>query len=185
MKKLKLFSTIVLLSLFFISSALIGCNSSSSSIDYGNVNGNISNGGCMVGNKEYVFFINPKKNHGITRMKQDGTGIVQISPNDCHWMNLYENKIYYIQDNDQCIYRMNLDGSSCNIVSITKAYHMIVAHNTIYFLNPEDDNSIYSMNLDGKKETKLTENEAEGLNVVQDQIYYISPQITTTFTKWI
>ncbi len=48
----------------------------------------------------YVFFINPKKNHGITRMNQDGTDIVQVSPNDCHWMNLYQNKLYYIQDSD-------------------------------------------------------------------------------------
>jgi hypothetical protein len=155
---------------------LTGCNLQSSSMNYGNTNGNLNNGGCLVSNGTYVFVVNPTQENGITRMNLDGANPIQVSSSNGYWMNLYKNQLYYIQDTDQCIYRMNLDGSSCIKISTTKASHMMLTHDRIYFLNVEDDFSIYRMKLDGTKATKISEERVERMNITDTHIYYLNPQ---------
>ena len=118
--------------LFFITS-LTGCSTKSSMADYGNTNGNINNGGCLVGNDSYIFFVNSNQEYGITRMDLDGSNPICVSPNNVHWMNLYKYQLYFIQDNDQCMYKMNLDGSSCTQISTIKT------RNRIRTMDPRDD----------------------------------------------
>jgi hypothetical protein len=155
---------------------LTGCNLQSSSMNFGNTNGNLNNGGCLVSNGTYVFVVNPTQEYGITRMNLDGTNPIQVSSSNGYWMNLYKNQLYYIQDTDQCIYRMNLDGTSCTQISPIKASHMLIAYDWIYFLNIEDESSIYRMRPDGTKLMKISEGSAQRMNIVDQRIYYLNPQ---------
>jgi hypothetical protein len=155
---------------------LTGCNLQSSSMNYGNANGNLNNGGCLVSNATHVFFVNSTQDNGITRMNPDGSNPIRISGNNGHWMNLYKNELYFIQDNDQCIYRMNLDGSSCTQISSIKASHMLIAYEWIYFLNIEEESSIYRMRPNGKEAMKISEGSAKCMNIVGDHIYYLQPK---------
>ncbi len=58
---------------------LTGCNLQSSSMNFGNTNGNLNNGGCLVSNGTYVFVVNPTQEYGITRMNLDGTNKMKLN----------------------------------------------------------------------------------------------------------
>jgi len=166
---------IFLLCFLCFTTGIARCSTNPSSADYGNTNGNINNGGCLVGNDSYIFFVNSTQENGITRMDLDGSNPICVSPNNVHWMNLYKYQLYFIQDNDQCMYKMNLDGSSCTKISTIKAKQMTLAYDWIFFLNVDDESKIYKIKADGTESTEVSEEGAQQINIVDHHIYYLQP----------
>jgi len=80
--------------------------------------------------------------------------------------------IFSDQD-EQYIYRTNLDGGSEERLGDSKASYLAVAGDFIYYLDPTDyANTIWRMKKDGTDNERLSEDKASCINPSGEWIYY-------------
>lgn len=84
------------------------------------------------------------------------------------------NHIYYINHEDKCIYKADMDGK--NIVKVTNdtAKSLNVANGWIYYANTSDNSKLYKITIDGKDKSKVADFKIDSaINIAGGKIFYI------------
>lgn len=125
---------------------------------------------------------------GIYKMKTDGSDAVQTTASgrvtaqtgrlvasfpQIHDVIVAGDWIYYINDTDGRMYRVNVSGYGNTAITSDKYTDINIVKNYIYAVNVSDNNKIYKIDLSNSNAaSKVSDVNAMHLNVVDDEIYY-------------
>jgi len=141
----------------------------------GNTNGNILNGGLLTvqGSRAYLYGKRLDLLNGVSsKTIITGADSDLIVPSQINVVGEYMYFVNTGKANDDCIYKMRIDGKYRTIVTFDKASHMIVAGEWIYYANLNDNGNIYKIKTDGTFKTKLADEAVNEMNFLNGYIYY-------------
>lgn len=111
----------------------------------------------------------------ICRMKCDGSDL-QVLSECCAWyMNIVNDKVYYVNyDDNYKLYEMDLDGGNIKVINNDQCSDVCVIEDAIYFSSDRDTRYLYSMNPDGTNVHQINSVFTKHTNYVDGRIYYVS-----------
>lgn len=83
-------------------------------------------------------------------------------------------QLYYVDQNDSKIHKINLDGKNLESVGISKANEMVVIDDWIYYSNKDDLSKLYKMKTDGSNDTKVLDTSVRELRRIEQNLQYSS-----------
>lgn len=111
----------------------------------------------------------------ICRMKCDGSDLQVLSECYAWYMNIINDKIYYVNyDDNYKLYEMELDGKNTTIINNDQCSDVCVTQDAIYFSSNRDTRYLYSMNLDGTNVHQINSVFTKHTNYIDGRIYYVS-----------
>lgn len=120
---------------------------------------------------DWIFYRN---NEVIQRMKIDGSSMNTIFKGYPFDMSVIGNWIYFINFDDDNLYKMDLNGRNREVLVNENLVNMTIYDEKIYYSYEEDEEYyLEKSNLDGSKKELLIKVEARNLVVDDDYIYYI------------
>ncbi|NFB58150.1 DUF5050 domain-containing protein [Clostridium botulinum] len=112
----------------------------------GNSSSNILNGGFIIKDSEYIYYINKESGNGrIYRNKINGAEDKLLSSNAAEFLNIYGEYIYYVSNGN--IYRIRKDGSEEKLIKEASASYMTVCNDFIYYFD-KSKTGIYKVKID-------------------------------------
>ncbi len=118
--------------------------------------------------------MDPSK-YNIYKIKIDGTNNKLVSGKRADWLQVVGDWIYYIDRDDERIYRTNLEGENTVRINDHFSQHLNVSKDGwTYYVNSEN-HSIYRIRIDGTQRQQLTDIPAEKINIAHNWIYYGDP----------
>lgn len=140
---------------------------------YGNTQGNASNGGIAVRDRDSIYFANFADTQRLYSMKSDGSGILKLTEESVDSINFYDGWIYYSNFNDGGkLFKIRPDGTGRKRVYKWKSENVSISGGWFFLTNGNDHNRIYKVRLDGKKELQLNNDESDNLSIGGGWIYY-------------
>lgn len=151
---------------------------------YGNTSGNLTNGGTVVSDGQYVYYLNSRDGYKLYRSKPDGSAKVKISDSICHSLNVVGDWIFYSGGmTDSGIYKIKKDGSAKTLIVKAKTMGIAVVNDWIYYLernaSDSEESTLYKIKTDGTSKTEIkfgSDNslaciELQAIVVVEDWVY--------------
>lgn len=141
----------------------------------GNSSGNMSNGGKVASDGQWIYYSNGLDGGKLYRIKPDGTDNLKLSDKACDYINIDDDGwIYFRCSTDEYIYKIKSDGTGPYAVSNTRVNQLAVEGEWIYYHEAEGPNySICKMKTDGSNLQKLCDNLFEGtFNLSGNCIYF-------------
>ena len=151
----------------------------------GNTAGNLYNGGLFCEYKDKIYFSNPSDKGRLYRMNPDGTGAKLISKDTTSYINIYDDKIFYLRNNSKSsdsVFKNMLYGIC---VSDLKGDHLSVLHpeitgtvslcgNYIYYKHYDDETTLtlYKMKRDGSDNHIISDDNIDPSCVYNGNIYF-------------
>lgn len=89
-------------------------------------------------------------------------------------LNLVDNWIYYINNDDYHIYKIDIEGKNKQKLNDDWSTHLNVYGSWMYYVNDEDQ-TLYRMKTDGTSRQQLVDSKATLINVTSEWIFYIDP----------
>ena len=86
-------------------------------------------------------------------------------------LNIYENKIYYINSQDN-ICSISTNGGNRTVIGSDKADSLLVSEGWIYYSNKNDCYKLYKMKLDGTCRVMVSNMRIPVFNIVGDWVVY-------------
>lgn len=140
---------------------------------------------------EYVYFITAHRNGNIWRMKTDGTGLEIVFETDERWLatgatQLYNTSTYYLTIDGEWAYffnymggeggiwRMNIDGSSCELVHNASGQFLNAFDEWLYYIDESYMGPIIRVRADGTGRELLVDGNCRNINVADGWVYYIN-----------
>lgn len=149
------------------------------STQYGNTQGNVSNGGIAVRDGDHIYFANFFDTQKLYSMKDNGSDVKKLTDESINCINFYDGWIYYCNFNDSDkIYRIKPDGTGKSRVYKWKSQDVNISGGWFFLSNGNDHNRIYRVRVNGKNELQLNNDESDNLSVAGGWIYY------TNETDW-
>ncbi len=95
----------------------------------------------------------------------------------------YQSYVYYVNDKDAKLFRMNLNGSGKKQVSRTSSsaiYSLKAAGDTLYFINLTDNQHLYKMKLTGNNEWRVIKKSVSRLSIKGKYLYFYNNKTKKT-----
>ncbi len=140
----------------------------------GNTPGNITNGGLMALQGQWLYF------NGYYLMKKNlSSGVViKVSDDKASYINIIGDWIYYTTGKENySMVKVRTDGTGRTILSGDQAEYMNVVGDRIYYANFSSYVKLYTMRLDGTDRRKVSRYSDEisfWVNAFTDWIYYVN-----------
>ncbi|WP_435788712.1 DUF5050 domain-containing protein [Clostridium sp.] len=154
------------------------------SYTYGNTSGNLTNGGSVVSDGQYNYYLNSSDGYKLYKNKPDGSSKSKISDSVCGSLNTIGDWIYYSDTMvGKGIYKMKKDGSSKTLIVNSQTMGIAVVNDWIYYLekgaSESQENFLYKIKTDGTSKKKIdfeTGNslvciEAQAIVVIENWVY--------------
>ncbi len=87
-------------------------------------------------------------------------------------INVYDGKIFFVNQDNGNIYSINTDGSDLTKVSDDSAGYMNVYNGRIYYQNLSDEGHLCSVKLNSGEKSWISIDDCRYINVTSDKIYY-------------
>lgn len=134
--------------------------------------GNMSNGGYVSGDSQYIYYSNTADSGKIYKTSIDGLENYIICDDNAKYMTLYGDWIYYSNYSDNSkLYKVKTDGTGKRKVSDNVASYINVKDDKIYYCNGSDKNKIYVTDSTGTSQP-LSSDEANYLTLTNGYLYY-------------
>lgn len=140
----------------------------------GNTNGNIKEGGYVVEDNTYTYYINTDDNDRLYKVKKDGTENVKLTDCYSYELNMIGNYIYFTEGTPGYINRIKRDGSRCKRLIYDKVDSLIVTDKYMFFRKTNEtlgESVLYRTDLNGNQRKKLSASVLT-FSVLGNQIYY-------------
>lgn len=125
--------------------------------------GNLSNGGLLDSDSNYIYYINTADGNKIYKKNTSETENYPISDDKAGYITVYGNWVYYCNYSDNGkIYKVKTDGTLRQKISDNKGTNINVIDDKVYYVNGSDGGRIYSLDSAGNS-TKLSDTEASYL----------------------
>lgn len=154
------------------------------SYTYGNTSGNLTNGGAVASDGQYVYYLNSSDGYKLYRSKPDGSAKAKISDSICSSLNIVGDWIYYSGGmRDPGIYKMKKDGSGKALVVKAQTMGIAVVNDWIYYLErsapDSEESALYKVKTDGtgkaeikfKSDNSLVSIDIQAVVAVENWIY--------------
>ncbi|WP_162920287.1 DUF5050 domain-containing protein [Clostridium fermenticellae] len=135
--------------------------------------GNMSNGGMLDCDSNYIYYVNTADGNKIYKKNSYGTENYAINNDSSGYITVYGDWIYYCNYSDGAkIYKVKIDGTERQKISDNKGTYLNVIGDKLYYINGSDRNRIYSLDSAGNS-TKLGDDEASYLELgVNNNLFY-------------
>lgn len=134
--------------------------------------GNLYNLGFVTQDKNYIYYLNLEKEEGsLCKMNLNGTNKKVVFNVEGFYLNNIQEWIYYINMEDNKIYRVLKNGEKNEKISNLKASMLFEYKKQLYFQN-ENYNNLYTMNYDGTALRKIIEGKCYNLFPYNNYIYF-------------
>lgn len=177
-------SLIIVLSTILISS----CNSTTENLNrpnnMGNTIENLVGAGLIAEDNDSLYYvIESTPNHNSLQKHNIRTNQIQkISNEQCRYLNISENWIYYVNSLNNQIYKIDRYGNNNQKISDKKVNFLAVHDNKLYYiLMKEDGNALYCMDSDGTNVQELTHQSVRSIYFYQDKVFYIASDVGGKF----
>lgn len=95
-----------------------------------------------------------------------------------------DNHIYYINHEDKCIYKADMDGKNIGKITSDTTKSLNIANGWIYYANTSDNNKLYKITTDGKDKSKVADIKSDYLiNIAGGKLFYV--ETNTKFETYI
>ena len=113
-------------------------------------------------------------NYGSKVYKQNliNKAIVEVTKGNVDKFNIYNNEIYFVDEEDKKLYKTDLDGGNKQLVIEDQLSDLNISNGWIYYANASDGKSLYKIKVDGTSKTKLNDISTTKINVVDNWIFY-------------
>lgn len=145
---------------------------------YGISNGNMINGGYLldktIDNCAFVCFLSMSKTY-LAKMdfNKETQGLYSLADHYAKYLNYYDDSIFYLNQDDSFIYRIDLNGENRQILHKGKCKSMFIYNNNIYFTESiNSELTLCSMSLDGKQNHEICKVGSASFNIYNNAIYY-------------
>ena len=95
----------------------------------------------------------------------------------------YQSYVYYVNEKDAKLFRMNLNGSGKKQIARTNSsaiYSLKAVGDTLYFINITDSQRLYKMKLTGKNEWRVIKKSVSQLSIKGNYLYFLNNQTKKT-----
>lgn len=135
--------------------------------------GNMSNGGLLDSDDNYIYYVNTGDSNKIYKKNTYGTENIPITNDKAGYIYVYGSWVYYCNYSDGGkIYKVKTDGTRRQKISDDKGTYLNVIDDKVYYVNASDGNKIYCLDSAGNS-TKLSDDEATFLNIgTSDNLFY-------------
>jgi uncharacterized protein YchJ len=140
----------------------------------GNTGGNIANRGGVAQQGDWIYYLNDSDSYNnIYKIRTDGSDRIKLSNDNCRFINVVGDWIYYQYYGDGGkLYKIRTDGSDRTILNDDDSWYINVVGDWIYYQNCSDGGKLYKIRTDGSDRSKLNNDDSWYINVVDDLIYY-------------
>ena len=145
--------------------------------DWGNLGGNLINGGFVVSYGDHVYYLNRGRGR-VRKINLDGYEKKIVTSVDAYSLNIVDNWLFYLNHAEEGkIYKLNLDGLSGeeNIGNKLLDDHtdlIMVVGSWIYYINSSHENRLYRVRTDGSERSRLSTDPAGQLYVAENHVYF-------------
>lgn len=98
--------------------------------------------------------------------------IVELTQNNIYKFNIYKNEVYFIDEEDKKLYKIDLNGGNKKLVIGDQLLDLNISNGWIYYSNALDNKKLYKVKVDGTSKTKLNDIPTTSINVVDNWIFY-------------
>ena len=112
--------------IFILCSSSLACSpkaatppSSSSSIRYGNIVGNLANDGLVAQQGDWIHYVNGLEDNKIYKIRIDGTQKQKVCDDHAGYLNVIDDWIYYVKGFDK-LYKIRTDGTGDQLIGTTE-----------------------------------------------------------------
>ena len=153
------------------------------SYTYGNTSGNLTNGGNVVSDGQYNYYLNSSDGYKLYKSKPDGSSKSKISDSVCSSLNTIGDWIYYSDFMvGKGIYKMKKDGSSKTLLVNSQTMGIAVVNDWIYYLekgaSESQENFLYKIKTDGTSKKKIDFE-------TKNSLVCIEPQAIVVIENWV
>ncbi len=143
----------------------------------GNTPGNITNGGLMAQQDQWLYFKGLfGGTHYLLKKNLSSGEIIKVSDDRANYINIVGEWIYYTTGKENySIVKIRTDGTERTILADDKAEYMNVVGDRIYYANFSSYAKLYTMRVDGTdrgKVYKYSDEVSLWVNAFSDWIYY-------------
>ena len=143
---------------------------------YGNTQINHMNKGILVEDTEYIYYSvkDYRDSYYIFKQsKQDNTK-TELTSAEAKFLNIYNNQLYYINDDEHAIFKMNKDGSNRERV-LDRAKAMYIVNDYLYYIEGDSFyNNLRRLDLTTNKVKAITDEDVKEFTIYDKYIYYVS-----------
>ena len=108
---------------------------------------------------------------GLTRMNPDGSDRVYLTTENCSYINIKNDMIYFLND-DYLPSSMDLDGSNQAVLVGKRCKFLYATDDRLYYI-PQEEEGLLSMRLDSRYEETVISGVVDCPVILDDAIYYI------------
>ncbi|WP_084766837.1 DUF5050 domain-containing protein [Clostridium nigeriense] len=123
----------------------------------------------------YIYFSSIAPEKGLYKLdyeKKEITKINNYSPAEL----IYENeKLYYINSNDNKFYYYNIKNKQTYLLSNSTSNSFIFNNNSIFYINYNDGSKLYCLKTDGSANFKITDTAVESFVIYDNEILFSNP----------
>jgi len=123
---------------------------------------------------DYIFYIAISQacGHELIKMKTDGTDRLKLLDDQCSFLYVKDEWMYYTVMDTGNLFKAKTDGTSITKLSDDYCTFVNVVGDAIYYCNVSDSKKIYKLTNNNKQ--KINDETCSYLNVVNDWIYFIN-----------
>jgi len=143
---------------------------------YGNTQVNNMNKGILVEDDDYIYYSvkDYRDSYYIFKKSKQNDEVTELTSAQATYLNIYNNDIYYINESEHSIFKMNKDGNNrTRVMDNVKA--MYIVNNYIYYIQGKSfHEELYRFNIETKKTEKITNTTISEFTINENYIYYIN-----------
>ena len=144
---------------------------------YGNSQINHCNNGKIAEDEDYIYYStnkNDRNNYYLFKKSKKDNDIVELTSAKATFINLYKDEIFYINENEHSIFKMNKDGSNRERIK-DNVESMYIINDYIYYISNESfHENIYRYGIKDEKTKIILSERISEFNIYNNYIYYIS-----------
>ncbi len=143
---------------------------------YGNSSVNNMNKGILVEDEDYIYYSvnNYRDSYYIFKKSKKDDSKTELTTAKGRYLNLYNNQLYYINDDEHAIFKMNKDGSNRERV-LDRAKAMYIVNDYLYYIEGDSFyNNLRRLDLTTNKVKAITDEDVKEFTIYDKYIYYIS-----------
>ena len=149
----------------------------SQNIKFGNISGNIIDGGLIASDSERIYYVSLDSTYGLYSMKPDGTDVRLLSGDYTQYINVLDGWLYYRKAGSDRkpkiggLYRMRTDGTQEQRLTSRTPFYINVVDDWIYFVEGAAGD-IWKMKTDGSQIQRLNTGHYDCLTTDGVSLYF-------------
>lgn len=119
-----------------------------------------------------IYFSSISNNRGLFKLDYQKKEITNISTDTALEMLYYEDKLYYINSNDNNIYTYSIKDKSTRLLSDFRASNLLINNNSIFYKNLSDSSKLYCLTTDGITNLKIIDYPVDSFAIHNDELLF-------------